>query len=386
MGFKNASQYFQREIDAALGNLRLTCCVVYIDDICIYSSGTLEDHLEKVAAVIRALRIIGFSGNPTKCAFAQKEVVFLGHRISNGKISPLHDKLQALLQYKRPQSITELRSFLGFASYYRRFIKDFAAIAAPLHALTTQTKGEKGQYTLKREAATKWTEGTWTNQHQTAFETLKGALLTNPVLTLPHPDHKWRLATDASNIALGAVLSQINSQMEEHPVAYFSRKLLPNEAKWDIWELELLAVVWATTICKHYLRSVSFELVTDSKVVASILKKDLPSRRENLIIRLSEYDFTITHRKGDLNRNADFFSRWAAYKTWEDTQQTPCISMHTMQILCMDMSAQTQNTLMNLQTQDITDPSLDQHTHFELTSVRRRLAEEQRQAKTQNHN
>ena len=88
MGFKNSSAYFQREIDAALGSLRLNCCVVYIDDICVYSSGTLEDHLQKVKAVLRALRVIGFSGNPTKCFFAQQEVTFLGHRCRTAKSLP----------------------------------------------------------------------------------------------------------------------------------------------------------------------------------------------------------------------------------------------------------------------------------------------------------
>ena len=152
MGFKNSSAYFQREIDLALGSLR----VVYIDDICIYSSSTLEDHLEKVAAVLRALRIIGFSGNPAKCKFAQKQVVFLGHRISNGKVEALEDKIKAMVSCRRPQTLTELRAFLGLASYYRRFIKDFSHIAEPLTNLTKQKKEDKGPRVLKCKAATRW--------------------------------------------------------------------------------------------------------------------------------------------------------------------------------------------------------------------------------------
>ena len=269
---------------------------MYIDDICVYSSGSLEDHLRKVKAVMRALRVIGFSGNPVKCVFAQRQVVFLGHRVSGGNIFPLDDKIKCMLEYKCPISLTELRAFLGLMSYYRRFIKDFANIAAPLTELTKQTRVGKNQKLIKAESHAPWTEGQWTHEHDKAFETLKGALLTRPVLTLPCAGRKWRLATDASKIAMGAVLS--------HSVAFYSKKkkLTAPERKWDIWELELAAVVWATTLCRHYLRGVHFELITDSKVVAALLTKDVPTRRENLVLRLSEFDFSITHRKGELNR------------------------------------------------------------------------------------
>lgn len=152
MGFKNASAYFQREIDAALGGLRLTCCVVYIDDICVYSSGSLEDHLQKVKAVLRALRVIGFSGNPSKCFFAQKEVTFLGHRVSHGEIYALEDKVKCMMDYQRPSTLTELRGFLGLMSYYRRFIQGFAAIAAPLTELTKQPRSGKSQRELKADS------------------------------------------------------------------------------------------------------------------------------------------------------------------------------------------------------------------------------------------
>ena len=315
MGFKNASAYFQREIDAALGSLRLTSCVAYIDDICIYST-TLTEHLTKVKAVLKALRVIGFSGNPAKCFFAQREVIFLGHRVADGKIFALHDKIKGMLEYQRPTSLTELRAFLGLMSYYRRFIKDFATIAAPLTELTKFIRTGKSQRELNMEYKAAWQDGQWTEEHDRAFEVLKGALITRPILALPVHGRKWRLATDASKVAMGAVLSQINEQDEEHPIAYYSRKLTPTEAKWDIWELELAAVVWATAICRHYLRATRFELVTDSKVVQALLTKEVPTRRANLVLRLSEFEFTVTHRKGEHNANADFMSRWAAYKDW----------------------------------------------------------------------
>jgi hypothetical protein len=325
MGFKNSSAYFQREIDAALGSLRHSCCVAYIDDVCVYSDGSLEDHLSKIKAVMRALRIVGFSGNPAKCQFAQKEIQFLGHVVRENGIYAIEEKVKCMLDYQRPTSLTELRAFLGLMSYYRRFIKDFSFIAAPLTSLTKYKTEGKSSRQQKLDAKSNWGDGTWTEAHQTSFEALKGALLSRPVLTFPSKGRRWRLATDASKIAMGAVLSQLDDQAKEHPVSFLSRKLLDTETRWDIWELELAAVVWAVELCKHYLRVVHFELITDSTVVAALLKKDAPAKRMNLILRLSEYDFSVVHRKSEENRNADFMSRWVltakqAYTDWRQTQ------------------------------------------------------------------
>ena len=157
-----------------------------------------------------------------------------------------------------------------------------------------------------------------------------------PVLSLPRKDLHWRLATDASNVAMGAVLSQYDNDNVEHPIGFYSRKLNDSETRWVIWELELGAVVWASTLCRPYLRAVHFELVTDSKVVAALLVKEVPPRRENFIIRMSEFNFTVVHRKGELNRNADFFSRWAKYKEYEEQtklkiQCLNCVVLQGMQ-------------------------------------------------------
>ena len=225
---------------------------------------------------------------------------------------------------------------MGLFSYYRKFIKDFATIAAPLYALTKQARSNQSQRALKKEAKAEWKEGTWGEDQQRAWETLKGALLCRPVLSLPRKDLHWRLATDASNVAMGAVLSQYDNDNVEHPIGFYSRKLNDSETRWVIWELELGAVVWASTLCRPYLRAVHFELVTDSKVVAALLVKEVPPRRENFIIRMSEFNFTVVHRKGELNRNADFFSRWAKYKEYEEQtklkiQCLNCVVLQGMQ-------------------------------------------------------
>ena len=120
-----------------------------------------------------------------------------------------------------------------------------------MHALTKQERSGQSQRTLKKEAKTTWSEGVWT-EHRKVFETLKGALLCRPVLVLPRKDRHWRLATDASIVAMGAVLSQYDDDNIEHPIGYDSRKLIDTEPRWSIWELELGAVVWASALCKPY--------------------------------------------------------------------------------------------------------------------------------------
>jgi hypothetical protein len=177
MGFRNSSAYFQREIDLALGGLRFECCVAYIDDIGVYSMLDLGDHLSKVKAVIRALRLAGFSGNPAKCVFAQRELVFLGHLVKDGRVLPLDDKVGELLKRDRPRSLTRLREFLGLASYYRRFIKNFAQIAHPLTSLTKQPRSGKSKKQMKEEAAGQWPDDVWTEEHTRAFEALKGTCI-----------------------------------------------------------------------------------------------------------------------------------------------------------------------------------------------------------------
>ena len=175
-----------------------------------------------------------------------KEVTFLGHKIANGRMYALVEKVECMVNYAKPPNLTELRAFLGLMSYYRRYIRNFSLIAAPLANLTGQTRSGKSKKEIKFEANKPWPEGVWTERHDEAFEALKGALLTRPILVLPVSGRLWRLATDASKVAMGAVLSQIDEQGEEHPVAYYSRKLQGAETRWDIWELELAAIVWAT--------------------------------------------------------------------------------------------------------------------------------------------
>ena len=313
MGLTTAPQKFQRAVDQALGALQTTCCVSFFDDICVYSNGDLVDHMEQCMKVIKALRHYGFTGNPEKCVFAQHELEFLGHTVSQAGVSMQEKKVGVMLDYNRPTSQRELLGFLALTSYYRKFISNYAHIAAPLYTLMQDDK-ESGYSPQSRKARlrTVWEGDVWTREHEQAFRTLKGALVTAPVLAMPNKTGRFVLACDASDVAWGAVLAQVGEDGKEHPIAYYSKKLLESEQNWNIWERECSCCVWAADKCRPYLLGNKFDLITDSKVVHSLLDKSTwPSKRANWVMRLSEFDFDVKHRKGELNPVADFLSRWA---------------------------------------------------------------------------
>ena len=259
------------------------------------SQFTLEDHLLKVQQVLRALRDAGFSGNPDRCLFAQKKTEFLGHVISAAGMEMQPEKFNAMLRYKRPESNGALRGFLGLAGYYRTFVQNFGTIAAPLTSLLAGSSGSGKVRKLAEKEL--WPKGAWTDKHDRAFRALKGALLSAPILSAPVAGRRYLLATDASNHSFGAVLSQWDEQGKERPIAYMSKKLTGSQQRWLIWEKELAAAVWATAVCRPYLIGQSFDLITDNKVIEALLKKDLPTKRQNWVMRLSEFNYNIIHRK-----------------------------------------------------------------------------------------
>ena len=205
--------------------------------------------------VLTRLSTAGLKLKPTKCHFIRQQVEYLGHVIIPKGIKPNPDREQAVRDFPTPRSLKDVRAFIGLASYYRRFIKGFAQIAQPLHSLT-----RKGAIFV------------WTQQCQEAFDQLKERLVTSPLLAYPTANQAFMLETDASKAGLGAVLSQIQSDGKEHPVAYASRALSPQETRYAITELETLAVVWAITYFYAYLYGHDVEVVTDHSAVQAVLQ------------------------------------------------------------------------------------------------------------------
>ena len=216
------------------------------------------------------------------------EVLFLGHIISKDGVSVDPSKVAAVMDWKQPKSVTEIRCFLGLAGYYRRFIQNFSTIAIPLTSLTKKDK-----------------KFIWDEKCENSFQTLKNCLTTAPILTLPQGIKGFVIYTDASNQGYGAVLMQHGKV-----IAYASRQLKVHEKNYPTHDLELGAVVFALKVWRHYLYGAQFEVFTDHKSLKYIFtQQDLNLRQRRWLEFIKDYDFSIAYHPGKANVVADALSR-----------------------------------------------------------------------------
>ncbi len=291
-GLCNAPSTFQRLMEFILTGVQWKNCLVYIDDIIIYSS-TFEGHLNDLETVFKRLEQYGLKLKPKKCCFVKNEVAFLGHIVSKDGIQPDPGKIEAVKAFPQPTDMHTLRQFLGLASYYRRFVPGFAKIAHPLHQL------------LKKNI-----EWSWTEQCTKAFESLKKYLISPPVLAYPDFTKKFVLHTDASGNGIGAILSQHNEDGAERPIAYASRRLEKSERNYSTIEQEALAIVWAVKYFRPYLYGRNFSIATDHAPLRWLMTTKSPSgRMSRWQLQLQEYDIDIYYKPGKTNTNADALSR-----------------------------------------------------------------------------
>ena len=290
-GLCNAPATFQRLMQRVLSGLS-EFCVVYIDDILVFSR-SIEEHCGHLKRIFQRLEEVGIKLHPEKCQLAKSEVTYLGHIVSAQGIFPNPDKVQAVKCFPQPTSVKSVREFLGLAGYYRRFVPGFSKIAAPLHLhLRSGVKFE------------------WNQASQAAFERLKELLITPPLLAYPDFDRSFILHTDASGEGLGAVLEQEQEDGLLHPIAYASRSLSKHERRYGITELEALGVVWALKHFRAYLWGHTCTVYTDHAPVQSFLKSRHPSGKlARWAEVVAEYDVEIRYRPGRVNSNADALSR-----------------------------------------------------------------------------
>ncbi|CAL9692012.1 unnamed protein product [Knipowitschia caucasica] len=291
-GLHGAPATFQRLMDRVLRGCE-DCSAAYLDDVVIFSD-TWEQHLRHLERVLGQIERAGLTLNPSKCQWAKEEAKYLGYRLGRGEVRPQMDKVEAIRGCPRPRTKKEVRSFLGLAGWYRRFVPQFATIAAPLTALTM--KDQRNPVV-------------WNEDCETAFQALKSCLCSSPVLRSPDFEQRFLVQTDASAVGLGAVLAQ-GDPGEERPVRYLSRKLLPRETRYSTVEKEGLAIKWALESLRYYLLGREFDLETDHRALTWMNSmKDHNSRLTRWYLSLQPFQFQIRHRAGKTNVVADYLSR-----------------------------------------------------------------------------
>ena len=290
-GLCNAPATFQRLMSLVLAGVEWSQCLVYLDDIIVLGR-SFDEHLENLGIVLQKLKDANLRLKPAKYALCKTEVTYLGHKISREGVATDQAKVNKVENWPQPKTSQELQRFLGLASYYRKFIQNFASIARPLHRLTEKGRPFK-----------------WTSECTSAFCKLKQHLTTAPILVYPDFSRPFILDTDASNDGIGAVLSQ-EYDGSERVVAYASRTLNKSERKYSVTRKELLAVVVFTQHFRTYLLGQPFKLRTDHGSLSWLCNfKDPTGQLARWLEQLQEFHFEVIHRKGPAHQNADALSR-----------------------------------------------------------------------------
>ncbi|KAJ0391696.1 hypothetical protein P43SY_010532 [Pythium insidiosum] len=291
-GLSNAPGTFQRLMDCVLRGLSWICCLVYLDDIIVYSRGPVERHLVKLAAVLARLEDAGLTIKLKKCVFAAPKIEYLGHELSEEGVRPTDRLLRAIRDAPVPTDATEVRRFVHLAGYYRRFIPEFGRKAEPLTRL------------LRKNEAWQWGP-----EQDGAVGQLKKELTSKPVLRYPDFQRPFVLATDASLVGLGAALMQDHGDGLQ-PVGFASKVNSETQTKYGITELECLAVVWAINQFRPYLYGREFQVITDHVALKWLMTAKEPNKRlHRWALSLQEYNFTIVYRPGKSNVVPDALSR-----------------------------------------------------------------------------
>jgi hypothetical protein len=286
-GLTNAPAFFMNLMNMVFMEELDKFVVVFIDDILIYSKNR-EDHKRHLRTILGKLRAHQLYAKLSKCEFWLETIAFLEHILTAEGIEVDPSKVEALSKWRQPSNVSEVRSFLGMAGYYRRFIKGFSSIARPMTEL------------LKR-----YHKFVWTPKCEGSFQIIKKKLTIAPVLTLPDIHQDFVVFYDASRQGLGCMLIQ-----NEKVIAYASRLLKPHEQNYPTHDLELVAIVHALKIWRHYLIGNKCHIFTDHKSLRYIFTQPyLNLRQRRLLELIKDYDLEIHYHPGKANMVADALSR-----------------------------------------------------------------------------
>ncbi|XP_078798004.1 uncharacterized protein LOC101158741 isoform X1 [Oryzias latipes] len=307
-GLSNAPAVFQRLINDVLRDYIHHFVFVYLDDILVFSRN-LNEHRRHVRLVLQRLLENKLFVKAEKCEFHSPSVSFLGFVIAEGEVRPEPAKISAVVNWPTPESRKQLQRFLGFANYLRRFIRHYSSVAAPLTGLTSTSSPFR-----------------WTEAAEAAFCKLKHLFTTAPVLVQPDPSVQFIVEVDASDVGVGAVLSQLHKEDNKlHPCAFFSRRLTPAEMGYDVGDKELLAIKLALEEWRHWLEGAGqpFVVWTDHKNLSYIrTAKRLNPRQARWSLFFARFDFVVSYRPGSKNVKPDALSRQSEPLVEVQTPQT----------------------------------------------------------------
>ena len=290
-GLKNALSVFQRAIFNALSDLEYSYVVVYLDKVLIIAD-SIDQALERLNTVLDALVKAGFSFNFAKCSFLKTSVLYLGYVIHNGEVRPNPGKIHALSSLPAPTTVTQIRQFIGLASYFRKFVPKYSQMMKPLYALTSGNRNM-----------------TWTDRHEKIRQQVVSILTDAPVLMIFDPNYPIELHTDASSEGYGAILMH-KVEDKNRVIEYYSKRTTPAESRYHSYELETLAVVNAIKHFRHYLHGREFLVVTDCNSLKALSNKlHLNDRAQRWWVYLQTFTFDIMYREGKRMAHVDFFSR-----------------------------------------------------------------------------
>ena len=327
-GATNAPATFQRLMHDCLDDLNMNWCIVYLDDNIIFSD-TKEEHLKRLEAVFQKLSAAGLKLKPSKCFFFREEIEYLGHVVSGKGIATNPKKVEAVAKWPTPKTVYDVRSFLEFVGYYRRFIKDFSKIAKPIREVITGLENQS-----KRTAKKTFVE--WTEAADFAFEHLKKLCISTPILAYPDYKLPFVLHTDSSSEGLGAVLYQKQNE-KPRVIAYASRSVSKSESDYPAHKLEFLALKWA--VCEKFHEylygSNMFEVYTDNNPLTYVLSSaKLDACGQRWVAKLANYIFTIKYKCGLNNVEADALSRISWPEVLADTEDLDvdlnCMDTHVV--------------------------------------------------------
>ena len=309
-GLQGAPSTFQRMMDSLLVGMQ-DFAAAYLDDLVIFSRSWPE-HMLHLRRVLQKLREADLTVKQKKCQLAMSRCSYLGHVVGEGFVRPEHSKVDSVKQFQVPTTKSDVRTFLGLTGYYRKFIQEYAEIAAPLTDLTRKNAPNHVQ---------------WTAECDSAFNRLKDCLCCEPILRSPDFSLPFVLQTDASGRAIGAVLSQVGGDDEEHPVVYYSRKLLPREEKYSTVEKECLAIIQGIQTFRVYLLGRPFVIQTDHRSLEWLDRlKENNGRLTRWSLALQPYQYSVQYRTGQKNGNADALSRYFVDATSESKEKVEGVS------------------------------------------------------------